>query len=174
MVTGRPASGKSTLARILSREINYPLLSRDELKEGYIQTVGMQKDPSIALHVYETFFETIDFLVSREISLIAEAAFQDKLWKPKLSILLSKANIKIIICKINSDLAKRRFNERLMKDPSRDLFHSDSLVKEYGGLKTNMYNHVQMDIPTLEVDTTEGYIPSVEAIVTFIQKDHDL
>jgi len=39
VVTGRPASGKTTLSRILSAEIKCPLLSRDEFKEGYINTI---------------------------------------------------------------------------------------------------------------------------------------
>jgi dephospho-CoA kinase len=40
IITGRPASGKTTLSRLLSREIKCPLFSRDEFKEGFVNTVG--------------------------------------------------------------------------------------------------------------------------------------
>ncbi len=36
IVTGRPASGKTTLAWILVKKLNLPLISRDALKEGYV------------------------------------------------------------------------------------------------------------------------------------------
>jgi len=41
IITGRPGSGKSTLAHIIAKEIRCPLISRDEIKEGYINTVRM-------------------------------------------------------------------------------------------------------------------------------------
>ena len=83
MVTGSVASGKITLAHILSKKINCPLISRDELKAGYINTLGVQHsqlDNTVDRNIYETFFEAIGLFVSKGISIIVEAAFQDKLW----------------------------------------------------------------------------------------------
>jgi predicted kinase len=174
VVTGMPASGKTTLARLLSNEINCPLLSRDALKEGYVNTMKIahsRMDDSAAIHIYEAFFEAIELFISKKISVIAEAAFQDKLWKPKLKGLLSKAEIKIIICKTNIHLAKSRFEQRLSTDISREKFHGDSalLKNETESLFEN-YVPVKMDVPILEVDTSENYIPGLEDIIQFIQQ----
>lgn len=38
VVTGRPASGKTSLAHLLTGEMKCPLISRDELKGGYMNT----------------------------------------------------------------------------------------------------------------------------------------
>src|SRR5262245_30663584 len=87
IVTGRPASGKTTLAHTLAREIKCPLISRDEFKEGYIHTLGTTHNElgdSAAWHIYEAFFETIDLLIGKNISIVVEAAFQDHLWKQGL------------------------------------------------------------------------------------------
>jgi predicted kinase len=171
VVTGKPASGKSTLAHILSKELKCPLISRDELKEGYINTIGIEHsntDNSTGLHIYNTFFEIINLLISKGISIIIEAAFQDKLWKPKLPDLSNKANIKIIIC--NTPTAKNRFIDRLQSDPSRDKFHGDNSLKERGGLLTDTYEPVHMNAPTLEVDTTENYNPDISEIIRFIKQ----
>lgn len=176
VVTGRPASGKTTLAHILTKEIKFPLLSRDELKEGYINTANIQHsqlDNSVALHIYDTFFQAIDLLISKDISIIVEAAFQDKLWKPKLLNLSDKAEIKIIICKTIPDLARIRFTNRLLNDPEREKYHGDkslNLVKEQGGLLTENYEPVNVDVPTLEVDTTENYNPDIKEIIRFIKQ----
>lgn len=173
VVTGRPATGKSTLAHLLAKEIKCPLIARDELKEGYINTLGVQHDHldnDAALHIYHTFFEVIDLLMARDISLIAEAAFQDHLWKPQLLHLRDKAEIRIIICEINPDLAKARFKNRLLTNPDRRKFHGDNQHKENGGLQTDTYVSVNMDVPTLRVDTTQDYKPEFLQIVEFARR----
>jgi len=40
VVTGRPGSGKTTLAHTLAKAIHCPLISRDEIKEGLVNTTG--------------------------------------------------------------------------------------------------------------------------------------
>ena len=178
VVTGRPASGKTTLAHILSKEIKCPLLSRDELKEGYINTLDIEHDRldnSVAWHIYNSFFEAMDLLISKNISVIVEAAFQNKLWKPKLLNLSDKAEIKIIICNTSPDIAKTRFASRLLNDPDRNRFHGDKFmnsVKEQDRLMTEHYEPVNIDAPTLEVDTTENYNPGLGEIISFIKKNN--
>lgn len=174
VVTGSPATGKTTLAHILSHTINCPLLSRDEFKEGLINTLDRshsQVDRSVDLEVYETFFETIELLLSKKISLVVEAAFQDKLWRPKLLSLLEIATIKIIICKTGNDLIKARFANRLSNDPGRERFHGDqSLNAEQIAALIDHYKPVNLEVPTLEVDTTQDYDPDLSAIINFIRK----
>lgn len=178
VITGRPASGKTTLAGRLSRQVNFPLLSRDKIKEGYMSTTGEQNDnsdSSIDWHVYETFFQAIDLLIAKNVSLIIEAAFQDKLWKPKLSGFLDKADLRIIVCQTSPELARVRFNERLANDASRIMLHGESPITsphEKTALFIETYESVNMDVPTLHVDTTRDYNPHIDVIVSFIkQKD---
>lgn len=172
IITGSPASGKTTLANILAEKINCPLISRDALKEGLINTLNVvhtQLDKSVDLHANDTFFETIDLLVSKRISVIAEAAFQDKLWKPKLLDLLHKAEIKILICKANLDLIKSRFANRLSNNSGRERYHGDeSMAKERFIELTKNYVPVNIDAPTMQVDTSEDYRPAIEEIIHFI------
>ena len=40
LVSGAPASGKSTLARALAETFGYPLLSKDAIKESLFETLG--------------------------------------------------------------------------------------------------------------------------------------
>ena len=41
IVAGRPGSGKNTLAVKLARALWMPVVSRDEIKEGYVNTFGV-------------------------------------------------------------------------------------------------------------------------------------
>lgn len=180
VVTGPPASGKTTLARILADKINCPLISRDELKEGLINTLSVphsQLDKSVDLHVYDTFFEIINLLISKKISLIVDAAFQNKLWKPKLLDLLDEAEIKIIICKTNLDLIKYRFADRLSNNSDRERYHGDQSLnssKEQFSELTENYKPVNINAPTLQVDTTNNYDPTIEEIIIFINEKQPL
>jgi predicted kinase len=174
VVTGRPASGKTTLANLLSRELNLPLLSRDELKQGYITTTGVahdQTDQSVDKHIYETFFNTTELLLTGGISIIVEAAFQHKLWAAKLSQYLDKADVKIVICDTSPELAKARFNKRLLEHPDRKRFHGDAHLTS-GGEKAaaliEHYENVSVDAPTLLVDTSDRYNPQLAAIIEFV------
>ena len=136
-----------------------------------MNTLGVSHDrldQSAALHIYHLFFEAIDLYVSKGVSLIAEAAFQHHLWEPQLLRLRDKADIRIVICEIGADLAKKRFADRLLVDPERGRLHGDHLVRESGGLQRDTYVSVKMDVPTLVIDTTDGYDPDVPGVIAFI------
>ena len=177
VVTGSPASGKTTLVHILGHKIHCPILSRDEIKEGYINTLNLahnQLDTSADMHVYDTFFEAIELLISKGISIIIEAAFQDKLWRPRLLNLLSKAAVRIIICKTNPDLVKGRFINRLSINPNRGKYYGDqslSLSPERFSSLVENYVPVNVDAPTLQVDTTDNYNPAIDEIINFIKQE---
>lgn len=173
VITGSPASGKTTLSHLLAKEIKCPLLSRDELKEGYINSTGIPHNEAgaqVDKHIYEFFFQAIDLFVSGGISTIVEAAFQHKLWAPKLNALLDKADVKIIICRSSVETAKARFMERFIKDADREKFHGDNLstAGEKIGTLIERYEPVNMNVPVLMVDTTSDYQPGLEQIVQFL------
>ena len=131
IVTGRPASGKTNLAHALTKAIRCPLISRDEIKEGFINTLQSsgQSQSDINGHVYTTFFATIELLLNKRISLVAEAAFQHHVWLPQLEALQKVARIRIIQCTIDPQVAKSRFIERSVADAERVQYHDDLTVE---------------------------------------------
>jgi predicted kinase len=173
VVTGRPASGKTTLSQILSKELKCPLLSRDQLKEGYVNSFqSHHKDlPATALQdIYTAFFQAIELFLANKISLVAEAAFQDKLWRPKLEPLIHLADIRIIICEIAPELARSRFTTRMAADPGREKFHGDSaeLARQPDDSLIAAYKAPELPVPTLKVDTSADYDPGLDTILKFV------
>ncbi len=170
IITGEPASGKTTLAHELSSRLHCPLLSRDEIKEGYVNTFNRsheQMDSAVNWHVYETFFDAIELFIAKDISIIVEAAFQDKLWKPKLLSLADRATVKIILCNPTPEVARNRFEKRLQTDPGRKRFHGDDLHIVTNEVST--FLPLNMNSPTMVVDTTDGYSPGLAEIIAFSQ-----
>ena len=171
IVTGRPAAGKTTLARKLAGQIRCPLISRDAIKEGLVNTFQQSEaaPENANKQASEAFFATLDVLLKQQITLVAEAAFQHKVWFPWLEPLQEIAHIRMIHCDIDPALATSRFLERSSADPDRDIFHdgwdaeSDAIEK-----LITAYDPPRLDVPVLTVDTTEGYVPSLDEMVDFV------
>ena len=167
VITGRPGTGKTTLSEKLSREWCLPLVSRDRIKEGLVHTEGKchtDLPDDANLTATQAFFNTVDCLLSQGISLIAEAAFQHPLWEANLTPFAGKARITILICQTDSSIALDRFLERGLNDPERIRFHGDKGVRMVkAGIKPQpgTYNAPHLDVPTVYVDTTNGYDPDI-------------
>ena len=72
IITGRPGSGKTTLAKKINEEFYMPLISRDQIKEGYVHTCGIkhadlpQDTNKIATDI---FFDTLKLLINNNMTL---------------------------------------------------------------------------------------------------------
>ena len=180
IVTGRPGSGKTTLAHALAREICCPVFCRDEFKEGLCvteQKKHTELPPDTNGKVYEVFFRAVELVLQARMSLVAEAAFQHKLWAPKLTPLLEFADIRIVVCSVDSHAARSRFIERGLANPRREQFHRDTAVhaaKEGIALLVGNYDPPRLPVPTLHVDTTNGYQPDMASILTFVRQPGEL
>lgn len=173
VVTGCPGSGKTTLAHRLANKIHCPALCRDEFKEGYVHTLGgsySSLGQDVNWRLYNIFFETVRFVISKGISVVIEAAFQHKLWQPKLQELAVLAEISIVVCSVDPLLARSRVIERGLADPIRNRFHGDKVArvtKVEQDSPVSGYHPPDMDLPTITVDTTNGYNPGLDEIVAF-------
>lgn len=176
VVTGCPGSGKTTLAHTLARKVGCPAICRDEIKEGFVNTMESSHESlgkDVNQGIYTTFFEILDFFLSKQITLVAEAAFQHNLWASPLERLSQTARIKIVVCTIDPHLARMRFIQRGLSDPNRLRFHGDWGVRAAQKgieLPLGSYDPPLLPIPTLKVDTSDRYCPNLDDIESFLLK----
>lgn len=172
VVTGRPGSGKTTLAKKLGQRLNMPLISRDELKEGYVNTHGIGHDqlpPDTNGVVSNLFFELVTQYLAGKVSIVIEAAFQHKVWQPRLPQILELSTAFIIVCDIDSTVAAKRDLERGLADPQREFYHGDkraAVYRETGMmLPPGDYIAPELNLPTMYVATEADYVPTLDEIV---------
>ena len=175
IITGRPGSGKTTLAGKLSQKMYLPKISRDEIKEGYVNTFGIKHDrlpQNTNGIVNEAFFETLLNLLRSNVSILVEAAFQHQLWDLIIPRINEIALTYIIICDLSAKTSARRHLERGLANPHREFYHGDQRViifRETGRFEAGgAYTPPQYDVPTLTVSTLDGYAPSLDQIGEFI------
>jgi predicted kinase len=175
VVTGRPGSGKTTLARSLGDAVRCPVVSRDVLKEGFVNATGEIGEPGgdIELHVSNAFFAAVRLLLDQHITVVAEAAFQHAVWASRLEPLMEIARVRIVLCEVSAELALARQVERGAADPDRVRFHHDRAVRavragaNWRELPRGTYAPPNLQAPTLNVETSDGYLPAFESIVAF-------
>jgi predicted kinase len=180
VVTGRPGSGKTTLAHALARAIRCPAICRDEIKEGVINSLKSfsalsAEHDDVQRHTNDAFFKTVELLLQQGVTHVAEAAFQHKLWAPRLHPLVAIASVRIVVCNVDPELARSRHIDRGLADPQRERSHGDQVVQAaHEGRRTpiDSYDPPQLDVPTLVVDSTTEYHPPLETIVAFARGEN--
>ncbi len=177
VVTGRPGSGKTTLARQLAESLHIPMLSRDELKEGFVSTFGVSHDKLPAdtnRKVTKMFFSAVLMFLQARVSIVVEAAFQHKLWQETVPIWSEAGLLCFIIADADPTLCAQRHLDRGLNDPTREFYHGDKRVRVFREtgefLGPGTYDPPSFDVPTLMVSTTDGYSPDLTDIRAFIEK----
>jgi predicted kinase len=98
VVSGPMGSGKTTLAHRIAEAVGCPAICRDEIKEGMAHaTPGFAPEPGdeLTMRTLPVFFGVLELLLRAGVTTVAEAAFQDKVWRPHLEPLRDLAQIRI-------------------------------------------------------------------------------
>jgi predicted kinase len=165
VVGGPPGAGKTTLAHAIARAVGCPAICRDEIKEGMVHaTPGFVPSPrdELTMRTLPTFFGVLELLLRAGVTTVAEAAFQDHVWRPGLEPLRGLAQVRIVHCVTDPATASTRNLRRWRENPLRRA-HAD-LQPPYA----TPFERVSVDAPWIEVDTTDGYAPNLGEVVAFI------
>ncbi len=162
VVTGRSGAGKTTLAHALARAVRCPAVCRDEIKEGLVGTSPGDPGGDLQRRATDAFFDTLALLLGRGVTVVAEAAFQHKVWAPRLEPLRAVARVRVVLCETDAERALARRTTRGLDDPARARFHPEAPDGP-----TVSYDPPRLEVPTLRVDTSDGYRPALDAIVEF-------
>lgn len=165
LVSGPAGSGKTTLAHELAIAVGCPALSRDEIKEGMVFSnpgFAASYSDALTMRTFGLFFEAITLLLRAEVTLVAEAAFQHRLWVQGLGPVGELATLRIVRCMVSDEVARERLATRMRTQRTR-VAHADA---EYLTLN-EPFDPIHLDAPALDVDTSEGWSPDIPAIARF-------
>ncbi|GII52576.1 hypothetical protein Pth03_09650 [Planotetraspora thailandica] len=167
VVSGSPGSGKTTLAHRVARTLGCPAICRDEIKQGMVHTA--RDGGELDKRTLTAFFDVVGVLLRAGVTVVAEAAFQDRLWRPNLEPLADLARIRVVRCVAAAATAHERIDRRFRESPLRAAHSDHALLQAIaeGDYTVDSFVPISMDVPTLTVDTTHGYDPKFQEIVAF-------
>ena len=149
-----------------------PVISRDEIKEGYVNTFGVRHDqlpPETNGLVSNLFFEIVNRYLEGKVSVVMEAAFQHQVWEYRMPKILELASPVIVLCATDSAVAASRHLQRGLGNPGREFYHGDRRVAHYREtgeiLAPESYAAPKFDLPTIHVSTDGEYAPTIDEIV---------
>jgi predicted kinase len=171
VVSGPSGSGKTTLAHKIALAVGCPAVCRDEIKEGMVHATGgfvAAPGDDLTARTFPTFFAVLELLLRAGVTTVAEAAFQDSRWRPRLEPFRGLARIRIVHCTVSADVAFQRSLRRSQANPVRRA-HADLGPRDAAEYirRHEAFNRVSIDAPSIEVDTTDGYRPGLAEIVAF-------
>ena len=147
VVTGPPASGKSTLSRRLADELGFPLLAKDEIKQHLLD----ERPAADVEESRERGREAVRLLL-RQAAAVDDAVL-DSVWVARDRARRQLAALGVVVevfCRCDVDVARRRYAERAVgkgpghfdeQRPDEELWPDEALRPLGGGW------------PVIEVDT---------------------
>ena len=125
-------------------------------------------DP-LNLPTLSAFFDVLTVLLKARVTVVAEAAFQDRLWRPNLEPLGGIADIRIIRCTTPAAIAHERIAQRATDNAHRAAHGDRDLLEAIadGRHSNDSFVPISLDAPTMTVDTKDGYRPSLAEIIAF-------
>jgi hypothetical protein len=116
------------------------------------------------------FFDVLRLLLEAEVTVVAEAAFQDRLWRLGLEPLPELAELRIVQCHVQAVVAHQRY-QQLLAAGGRAAHATivgtelEDWERAYGE-----FDRVSVPAPSIDVDTTDDYAPGLAEIVAFVNR----
>jgi predicted kinase len=163
IVGGAPGTGKTTLARALASRMNLALVAKDDVKEAIADVLGVgdrERSRELGAAAYAVMRAIAASTLRAGVGLILEANFDERS-RPWLGELARVADRRVVLCRADPELRRRRFAGR-----ERHAVHLDDVILEHEWRDEREYA-LDLGAPRLVVDTTDGYRPPLDEVVRF-------
>jgi glucokinase len=174
IVGGVAASGKTTLAAVIARQLGLPLLARDTVKEALMDALGCPDRASSRLlgsASYAVLSVALDRLLAAGVGAVVESNFSHGIAERDLRPRLARARAFQVHCQTAPDVVRQRYAARAaggQRHPGHFDTDAETLADLEASLAGTRHRPLDLGIPLLRVDTTDGYAPDLAAICVFV------
>lgn len=177
IVGGSPASGKSSLAEKLGEALGLPVLSRDAFKEPLMDQLVMpdgEGPRTVGGAAYALLYVVLDKLIGAGVGAIAESNFTHGEAEGDLHPLTAWTRGVQLVCETVPDEATRRYKQRARsgeRHPGHQGADPATLEDLDESIEEGRYDPLDLPIPLLQIDSTNGFSPNLEEIEAFVRNE---
>ncbi|WP_412470852.1 AAA family ATPase [Halobacteriovorax sp. RT-2-4] len=160
IVSGLPATGKTTISKELAKEFSLPLIGKDIIKESLFDSLGVKDrawSKELGKASYPILYSFIKAQLNANKSLLVESNFSNQFDTPILKDFISKydARVLTIYCECDGSVLFERFKTRSLSG-KRHPGHQDHLnFDEFkDSLSKGKIEKLELDCKSLTVNTT--------------------
>ena len=160
LITGHPATGKTTFAHFLAQELALPLIWKDQIKESLIETLGTSDTEwsrKLGTAAWTLLYKQVENLLKASISFLVESNFDPIYANEHWEKLAQKYNFRLIQirCETEPGILLKRYVQRI-KEGDRHLGHVDaSKDKDFIESIKQPLGWIMVESDRLSFDTTE-------------------
>lgn len=169
LVSGAPGSGKTTLAHTLARHLRLLHVPRDEVLRSLEMTSGGPIDKGG--YGIETYYAVLSKMLELGMSVVTDGTIYKGLSEKDITAFLSsKATIINVHARATNE--RERFLKRELEREAEGW--SSEWVHGHFNHLDKIYHQtaepLQLNVPVIEVDATEGYAPGINEIIAEIRR----
>lgn len=169
-VSGAPGAGKTTLAKLLSEQLYVPHISSD-LVHGGVALTNPEHNRHETLHTI--FVPTMIDLAKRGVSFIADHVLQKGISEADIINKL-KAFAHIIYIHVETANPLERYKTRVEMSTLPSVVqrrkHLLGLIAQHTENLSKTRKPLPLNVPTIIVNTDDGYAPDINEIILFVQE----
>lgn len=174
-ILGPPATGKSTLAKKLSIELDLPLISKDELKLILFDEFGWV-DREVSMRAGRASYDIIDYIVAEQLrvgnSLIVESV------PPKFEVDNFKkwqrehnSRYIQIYCEADANVIRSRFKARIFADRRHvSIVEGEAGLQNLENLISEGFTPIDVKSEIIKIDTTDFSKVNITELVSKLRR----
>jgi predicted kinase len=172
VVSGAPASGKTTLAMRLAEDLRLLLIGKDALKEAICDAVGLPADVAASMRAGSAAYSAA-FTLARETiaaghGVILESNFRKGVAEAELAPLVAMGDARLIHCTASPEVIASRYRERFAAGLRHPAHLDDERAPGLGtDLASGRFEPIALGVPVLVVATDHGLEPGYGDILAF-------
>ncbi len=161
IITGLPATGKTTLGKRLAQDLGIPFFFKDCFKEIIFDCIGWSDrawSKKVGRASYEIVYAIVESLTRVQQSAMIESNFPADVASPRLRALQKTCHFLPIQirCITQGDVLLKRFTQRAHSSQRHSGHLDKESVAEWAPiLRTGAIAPLDLDAPIIDVDTTD-------------------
>lgn len=176
LITGHPATGKTTLAHYLAQALHLPLLYRDGLKETLADTLGWSTEEwslKLGAATWELLYHLVETLLRANVSHIVESNFSPAHATGRWQQLSERYGVRIIQLRCEADpaIVIERFHARVAKGERHPIHRYAEDTAGYRKiLEQGPLDWIDVPGERIRIDTGQLAPAAYQSIVVQLQK----